>query len=84
MVGDKKDKQLMFMKKKEGNGSEGRKKKVKRKKERAPPGLEPGTSCTLSKNHTPRPRSLREPSGISNPFLSISPSIIFTKSLLFS
>ena len=41
----------------------------KDKKGRACPGLEPGTSCTLSKNHTPRPTSLlviRKSTHISN------------------
>ena len=30
---------------------------IKRRRERAAPGIEPGTSCTQSKNHTPRPSS---------------------------
>lgn len=30
----------------------------RKKKHRAPPGFEPGTSCTQSRNHTPRPRGL--------------------------
>ncbi len=29
-----------------------------KKQKRGLPGIEPGTSCTLSKNHTPRPQSL--------------------------
>ncbi len=40
-------------------------KEEKQKEWRAPPGFEPGTSRTLSENHTPRPKSqLKESGGV--------------------